>query len=654
MQFSRTIFVLLAIFLVTIRTSADDVKTGFSDYPTYENPSKIPARAFASDSEIEAIRLSPNGKFFIRVTPMGRVHRVEVLPFDETDEREYLSTHVNKVDYQNVFWANDDRVIIQTSKMAFDKRWDLYVYKMLYGVQFDSSDPEPLFMAKYRFDKTYTPDMVLHNNPQNRDTLIVTFSESGKDWSAIHELDVYTGATEEVAAGTKYIDDWYADSSGTVRFGLGWYKKNLYMVGRVSGADDWTYLDTGVIGDAERFEFLAYDKNDPEIIYVKSTQDLGRDAIYRFSLETGQFQDVFYQNDQLDAGWLKLNGDEEVLAAISQGDRIQRHYFHSDYKSLVRTVDNALPDRDNYIIQVTEDGNYALIFSASDRYPGAYYRYDIKGKQLMGFGELNPRLNPSYLQPMQAYSYEARDGLEITGYLTLPVDADQADHKPPLVVMPHGGPWSRDSLSYSFWAQYLVAQGYAVLQPNFRGSDGFGRSFEYAANGEWGGAMIDDLADGAQSLVDRGIVDEGRMCVVGASFGGYAALMSGIRYGDKFDCVVAVSPISDLKKWANRLKKQVGKDYYSRIVGDKGSKVFKIHNPLKLARKMQVPVLLMHGMSDNRVIPEHSQKMEKALRSAKKTVKFVEVDGEGHSFLSPKNRTLLLSETVKFLRKHMN
>ena len=643
-----------AVFLFSASAIAQDVNTGFDQYPEHDHPSDIPARTFAADSSIEAIRLSPNGKYFIRVTPAGNVYRIEVLPFDPSDERSYLSTNVRKGKYQNVFWANDDRVMIQTQKYGFDRKANVNVYKMLYGVQFDSSDPEPLFIATYRLDKTYTPDLVLHVNPTNRDTVIITYTESGKGWSGIHELDVYTGTTEEVSAGVKYIDDWHSDANGEVRFGMGWYKKKLYLVARTSVEDKWRYLDAEALGDPERFDFLAYDKQDPTIIYVKATRDLGRDAIYRFNLESGEFAETFYKHDTLDAGWLKLDAQEELLAAVSQGDRLERHYFRSEYEKLVRTIDTALPDRDNFVIQITENGKYALVFSSSDRYPGAYYRYDIEGKSLDGFGEINPSLNPSYVQPVKPYEYTARDGLKITGYLTMPAnDKEGAEIKPPLVVMPHGGPWARDTQAYSYWSQYLVAQGFAVLQPNFRGSSGFGREFELAGNGEWGGAMIDDLADGAQSLVDAGLVDGDRMCVVGASFGGYAALMSGIRYSDRFDCAVAVAPISDLKQWANRLKKQAGKDYYGRIVGARGSKVFQTQSPVKLAKKMQVPVLLMHGMEDTQVVPEHSVKMNKALKKAKKSVKFVEVKGEGHTFHSPRNRTRLLSETVKFLNKHM-
>lgn len=653
MRVTSILAAIAASLFFSFSVTGQPAAPSFSNYPEYSSPEKIPSRVFASDSAIERIQLSPNGKYYLKVTPRSNLYRIEVLPFDGGNRRSYLSTDVHKSRYRNVFWANNDRILIQTSRVVRERNGDAYEHKMLFGVQFDSNDIEPLFKAKFRLGKTYTPDLILHLNPDENDKVVITFSDNGRDWSGIHELDVYTGETEEIGQGKKYIDDWRADSKGRVRFGSGWHKKKFYMVARASVEDDWQYLDTNAIGDAIRFEFLAFDSEEPTFAYVKSTQDLGRDAIYRFNLTSGQFQNVFYQNERLDAGWLVLSPRAELLAAVSQGDRLERHYFKKDYQELALKIDALLPDKDNVIVQTTANQRYALVFSTNDRYPGAYYRYDALSNDLLAFGEINPSLNPDYLQPKKPFKFTARDGLVIPGYLTLPRRPDANETKPALVVMPHGGPWVRDTQAYDFWAQYLVAQGYAVLQPNFRGSDGFGREFERAAEGEWGGAMIDDLADGARSLVNLGVVDEQRMCVVGGSFGGYAALMSSARYSDKFKCVVAVAPISDLKRWANRLKKQVGPSYYSRILGTRGTAVFKEHSPIKLARIMSAPVLLMHGMSDQRVDPEHSVKMNKALLSARKDVTFIEVEGEGHLFLAPKNRTRLLNETSDFLAEFL-
>ncbi len=622
------------------------------EYTSYASPRDIPAHVFARDQELIDIKLSPDGKFLLMIVPRGAVYEARVQPTDQTDTGTYFTAHFIPSELRGAAWGSNNRLLFITESYSWGRRWKMISNRIIYAAQHDGAATEKLLHVTFEKAKYYTNDTILSYLPDNPNSVIVTYSDKGKEWPGIFKLDIYTGETQKVSDGYKYIDDWYVDGGGQPRFGMGWHKRKLRMVTRTDSDSHWRELDTSLIGDQERFRFMGFDSENSNIGYAKASHGTDRDVIYEFDLQTGALGKIIYDNGKLDAGWLVRNPhNSTVMAAYTEGDKLEKYYLDPYFEKVDKQLDLALPGRANYMTQLTPDNKSALVYSRSDSYAGAYYHYDFDGKTVAIFNENNPALNPDYLAKTTAFNYTARDGLVIPAYLTLPQGS--AKKNLPLVVMPHGGPWVRDTNEYDFWVQFIASRGYAVLRPNFRGSDGFGRKFEELGYGEWGGAMIDDIADGVTHLINDGTVDKTRVCIAGASYGGYAAIMSAIRYDNMYKCALAVAPVTDLKEWAETLDDRAGKDYYTRITGKHGRKVFKTQNPLKKAKDLKVPLVLIHGVRDYRVSVEHSRKLNKVLRKAGHAPKYVELKTEGHSLQLAKNRTRVLRETERLLEEYL-
>lgn len=246
--------------------------------------------------------------------------------------------------------------------------------------------------------------------------------------------------------------------------------------------------------------------------------------------------------------------------------------------------------------------------------------------------------------------------MEITGYLTLPPNAGAGPF--PLVLLPHGGPEMRDLFTYDRDAQFLATRGYAVFRPNFRGSSGFGRAFAEAGYGEWGGRMQDDLTDAVAYLTASGLADPARVCIMGISYGGYAALAGAAFTPDTYRCAISIAGVSDLAEQARYVIREGDAeeaDYIRRSIGDPRVDRDRLmaRSPVAHASNIHIPVLLMHGDQDGIVQVEHSRRMARALRQAGADIRYVEVAGEGHPYWSDKDQTTFYAEVEAFLARNL-
>jgi dipeptidyl aminopeptidase/acylaminoacyl peptidase len=287
------------------------------------------------------------------------------------------------------------------------------------------------------------------------------------------------------------------------------------------------------------------------------------------------------------------------------------------------------------------------LHAGSDIQPGEYYRFDTKTGDLLRIAKSYPWLDGLALARMKSHSYEARDGAVIPGYLSFP--PGEVAGPRPVVVLPHGGPRARDDWGYSWFAQFFASQGYLVLQANYRGSGGYGDAWAGAgAFREWERA-ISDIDDGLQSLIDKGIVDPTRVCIVGWSYGGYAALLSAAEFPKRYRCVVSIAGVSDPKKLLKDsyghsrkyVKSQIGWDFEDAGI------------PRRRAEEIQVPVLLVHGDMDVNVTIDHSKDMRKALQRAKREVELVTYEGTDHNIDFQRHRMDMLRRVGGFLNQHL-
>ena len=319
----------------------------------------------------------------------------------------------------------------------------------------------------------------------------------------------------------------------------------------------------------------------------------------------------------------------------------------------------ALPDAAPSLISWSNDFKHAIFFTSGSGDSGTYYLLNVEAGELNGIGSAYPEIAADQVAPIRPITYAAADGLEIPGYLTTPPGIEDPKNLP-LVVLAHGGPASRDYLGFDWWAQALASRGFAVLQPNFRGSEGYGEDFTEAGYGEWGRKMQTDLSDGVRWLASEGVIDPARVCIVGASYGGYAAMAGPTLDVGVYRCAVSVNGVSDLRRMVEaEAKGREHRDnevvrYWNRFMGAErlGDRSLDERSPARLAARADAPMLLIHGRDDTVVPIEQSRVMAQALRRAGKPVEMVELDGEDHWLSRSETRQRMLGETLRFLEAH--
>jgi dipeptidyl aminopeptidase/acylaminoacyl peptidase len=366
----------------------------------------------------------------------------------------------------------------------------------------------------------------------------------------------------------------------------------------------------------------------------------------------GLAEELVYANDQVDVDdVVRIRRGGPVIGVTFAEEGRRTIYFDTGYGQLARSLAQALPTLPIIsFVGSNRDGNRLLIFAGNDSDPGRYYVYDRAAGSLAEIMLARPELEGVRLASVRPISYAARDGTRVPGYLTLPPGRDEARGLP-AVVLPHGGPEARDEWGFDWLAQFFANQGYAVLQPNFRGSSGYGDAWN-ARNGFQGWrTSIGDITDGARWLVAEGIADPRRMAIVGWSYGGYAALQAGVTEPDMFRAIVAVAPVTDL----NLLKEDARNYAHHRLVSDfvgSGPHVEQ-GSPLRNAQHIGAPVLLFHGTRDINVGVRHSQRMHRALEAAGKRSDFIQFEGLEHDLDDSRARSDMLARTAEFLAAAM-
>lgn len=390
---------------------------------------------------------------------------------------------------------------------------------------------------------------------------------------------------------------------------------------------------------------------------------------------------LFLQDNDRPHGYYEVHGDGTIGAQLNPDHLNSDLIFHPktrrlagfanyetwvnyvfddpELKEVCDTVSSALKDKRFSFSAFAENPQKCLVRTEGDKDAGTIFYIDLTTGTLAQIGRTYPDIPETWLAPKKSILYKAQDGLEIDAYLTLPTPSALNGREAknlPLIVMPHGGPESADDIGFDYMAQAAASRGYAVLQPNFRGSSNKGQSFAAKGYGEWGRKMQTDLSDGVRYLAAKGLIDSARVAICGASYGGYAALAGAAYDKDVYRCAVAVSGVSDLPL----MMKETLRENYSyefgsvlyvrRMLGDETQ--WATYSPARNAEKIDIPILLIHGTHDSVVGIEHSQKMHAALQKAGKSVEFVTLEGEGHHMQDETSRITKLKTSLAFIEKH--
>ena len=620
--------------------------------PTHAGEDPIPVEHFAQLPLLSDVLLSPNGEYLAALAPVEGELRLYIAPVERAADQQPYIGNLPKATFNWINWASNERLIFSYTTVIRFGNIPVSLTRRLGAVNRDGSDGKILTHRSAGLFEISIQDDVLHTLHDDPDHVLYAFAAEGEIYPAVHKLNIHTGESTAVVAPVEPIMDWYADHDGLVRFGVGWKKKKAVMLARSSEAPEWHPLHEHNLFKDQRFRPMGFGF-DPKILYVRSPIPHGRDVIYRFDLEAGELIDKVFEHPKVDAlGVVFSPVSREVAAALYLEDTIEYEVFDEQFAKSLALINKALPDRTNLIEQTAGGGQYHLVYSYSPTEAGRYYRYDTEAKVLHLIAAQYPELEPDGLADMQPVTYFARDGIEIPAYLTLPKGAPSENL--PTVIMPHGGPWVRDSLVFDPWVQFLANRGYAVLQPNFRGSSGYGSAFIGLSFGEWGRAMQDDISDGVKWLVRKGISDPARICIVGASYGGYAALMGTVKTPELFHCAAAFAPVTDISLMLKNLKGNAEYDLLKeQIKGNRSNRDLREVSPLKQAKKIKTPVLLVHGDEDLNVSVEHSRKLAKALKKQKTPHQLIVLEGGGHGMRKQEHRVKFFRALEAFLAEHI-
>ena len=446
-----------------------------------------------------------------------------------------------------------------------------------------------------------------------------------------------------------------ADNKGNARFAISWEDdgtSKAYVLN--ASKTGWTLINDGSKTGLEVIPIGV--ARDGLTGILQSQRKQGTDMIERYDFATGQRTPLYANPDSDPVGFVSSMDGKEVIGAFYNPTQPRAEFWQPGQgDALIRAqLQAAFPGKLVTVTSTTKDGNVSVVSVSSDRDPGAFYLFDRAARKARIITREKPWIEAAKQAPQRGFELTARDGLALHGLLTLPPGSDGKNL--PLVVMPHGGPYDvNDTWGFDPEPQILAQHGYAVLQVNFRGSGGYGRAFSDRGARQWGRAMQDDVSDATRWAIAQGIADSKRICIYGASYGGYAALMGPIREPGLYQCAIGLSGVFDLAKmykWGSIRRSDYGQQYLKRVLGEDAAELA-ANSPAKLADRIGVPVLLAHGVLDARVDIKHAQLMRRELGKRKQPVEYVEYSSTGHSIRLERHELDFYARLLEFLGRYI-
>ncbi|MCW5724491.1 MAG: S9 family peptidase [Maricaulaceae bacterium] len=456
----------------------------------------------------------------------------------------------------------------------------------------------------------------------------------------LFRVNLATGASELVERGSALTLGWHADASGrpVMRVDRSDSGRRVFVYLREGATDRWRRVSDFRINElsnaAQQFTWAGQSGDSGQVYVQTRPQGADRSGIYLYDINQGQILRQAAEHPQVDISRPLIDSHTGRYAGyFFIDDRLRFHYLNPALRAHYEGLEEFFAGEAS-VVPVAARGARMLVYVSGPQEPGVYYLYDMAAGSIEPLLNSMPALQPERLAPVRIVRYPARDGLQITGYLTEPPGG--AGPHTPLVVMPHGGPESRDMYDFDPLAQVIASRGYAVFQPNFRGSSGYGRAFATAGFRQWGGAMQNDVTDGVQWLAAQGLADPQRVCIAGLSYGGYSALAGAALTPDLYRCAVAGAAVTNLTAFIDYWRERDGDAHYYWVesMGDPRSDraAMDAASPVHLADRIRIPVLLFHGARDETVPVAQSREMVLALARAGVAHQYREYPGLRHQF----------------------
>jgi dipeptidyl aminopeptidase/acylaminoacyl peptidase len=600
---------------------------------------------FAADVDDMTPALSPNGGLMAFVSRVQDQRLLLVLDFAKRERRALMPATVESFEVTHCNFKSEERLLCGLRGTSYDRGMP-YTVTRLVAIDTAGKSKAKVLIQNGRNGGSQFQDHVLDLQLHDPRRVLIALRGDGGPFPNVHSLDVFSGLSMIIQRSRSPILYWMTDRTGTVRFGAGFDERRHTYVTRDSADSPWRTLARWEVGEQD-FSVIGFGPA-PATLLVKAIHN-GRNAIFEMDLTEKSDRQLLFSHPEVDVGApLYWPADGRIVGFYYETDRLHRKFFDEQTESIYSALTKLLPGGDVSVIDSSRDGNKLLIASSADVRPTDYHLLDLAQKKLVKVGSANPALAAKGpFAPMKSVAIATPDGKTLPGYLTLPPGSDGRNIR--MIIHPHGGPHARDHWGFDPLVQFMASRGYGVLQVNFRGSVGYGDEWYQAGVRNWGTVMIDDITTATKWAIAAGIADPAHTCIVGWSYGGYAALMSAVRESGLYKCVVSIAGVSDLRALQREDSRFYGgRQAMARILGTDADEL-KAGSPIGSAAKIDAPVLLVHGDSDARVDAEHSRRMARALEKEKKKHELVVIPEGNHSLSRYEWRHTLFSKLEAFL-----
>ncbi|MCX8057422.1 MAG: S9 family peptidase [Ignavibacteria bacterium] len=635
-------YILLLISLVWIM-----VNNLFSQQPPI-----IDRELFFGDPEISGAQISPDGKYLTFLKQFNKVRNIWIKKIDEPFENAKPITADTKRPVTSYFWTEDSKFIIYVQDKDGDENYRVYVVN-----PFESGDPVPPAKNLTPFENVRA--MIIDVPKKTPDEIIVGLNDRDPSLHDVYRLNIKTGERKLLYENKENIAGWATDLDGNLRLAIRQTEDGGTEILKFDKANKLTKIYE--VTFEESVSPIRFTK-DGNAFYLMTNKGKNRDKIQLelFDLKTGKSKLI--DKDPLDevdlAGALFSDITNELLMTYYVGEKIRIYPKEKKFKKDFETLVAQLPSGNIGFMSISQDENLWLVSVSSDVDPGSVYLFDRRTGKAQFVYKSRPNLPSEWLSEMKPIKYKARDGMTIYGYLTIPKGLEPKNL--PVVMLIHGGPWARDVWGYNPIVQFLANRGYAVFQPNFRGSTGYGKKYLNAGNKQWGtGSMQHDITDAVYFLIKEGIADPKRVAIAGGSYGGYATLAGLAFTPDLYACgfdIVGPSNIITLLNSIPPYWKPIQKIFTLRV-GDKDNpeerKMLEAQSPLNSATNIKAPLYVVQGANDPRVKKHESDQIVVALRDLGRDVEYMLAQDEGHGFINELNRLAMFTAMEKFFYKHL-
>ena len=620
---------------------------------TYENTNQkinaiviakqIPLEDFFKNPEKSSYQISPDGSFYSFMAPYK--NRMNIFIQKISDSSATQLTFEEARDIAGYFWPNNEQIVFLKDEGG-DENFHLF------GVNIDGSNP----ISFTDFDGVRA--QIIDDLPDQKDFVVIGLNKRNKQVFDPYRLNLKTGETSMLAENPGNIQGWMFDHDGKLRIATAIVDGvNQSILYRENEEDEFKTIITTNFKEGFNPQFFTFDNKN-----IIGSSNLGRDksVIVEFDPITAKEVRVLYANDDYDVNGVGYSRKRKVItAAYFESWKSERHYFDSTSKAIFEKIQKQLSGYEIGITAINKDENIIILRTYSDKSLGSYYIYNSDDDKMEKIVDVSPWINENEMSNQLPIDYQSRDGLKINGYLTLPKGYNMENAKNlPVVINPHGGPWARDSWGFNPEIQFLANRGYAVLQMNFRGSTGYGRKFFEASFKKWGREMQDDITDGTQWLIDKGIADSSRIAIYGGSYGGYATLMGLVKEPQMYAAGVDYVGVSNMFTFMKTIPPywEPMLEMMYEMVGDveKDSAMLREVSPVFHVDKIKAPLFIAQGKNDPRVNIDESDQMVKAMRDKGIKVEYLVKNNEGHGFRNEENRFDFYRAMEKFLNTQLS